>query len=61
VLTPSSGTTVESDLRTLVEGLKDPSSLEVRVRDEEAEVDVPGGHTVKLKREAGVWRIRDFD
>ena len=26
-----------------------------------AEVLVPGGHRVKLKREAGVWRIQDFD
>jgi hypothetical protein len=61
VLTLSSRGAMESDLRSLVEGLRDPSALDVRIRDDEAEVDVPGGHTVKLKREAGVWRIRDFD
>jgi hypothetical protein len=24
-------------------------------------VNGPGGHQVKLRREAGVWRVQDFD
>ena len=32
-----------------------------RVRGDEAEVQVPGGHWVRLKQEAGIWRVRDFD
>jgi len=52
---------LESDLRSLVEGLENPQSLEVKVSGESAVVTVPNGHQVKLKREAGVWKIQDFD
>ena len=61
LLSSESRSAAESDLRALVEGLEDPDSLEVRVHGDEADVQVPGGHSVKLKREAGVWRVRDFD
>ena len=46
---------------SLVEGLEQPETLDVKVSGDRAEVSVPGGHIVKLKREAGVWRIEDFD
>ncbi len=61
LLSSESRSAAESDLRALVEGLGDPDTLDIRVHGEEADVVVPGGHTVKLKREAGVWRVRDFD
>jgi hypothetical protein len=61
LLSSESRSAAESDLRALVEGLEDPETLEVRVQGDEAEVQVPGGHSVKLKREAGIWRVRDFD
>ncbi|HEX3597869.1 MAG TPA: hypothetical protein VHU80_22325 [Polyangiaceae bacterium] len=52
---------VEGDLRSLVTGLERPDALSVKVHGETAEVEIPGGHKVLLKREAGVWRIHDFD
>ncbi|HEX4335989.1 MAG TPA: hypothetical protein VH062_08760 [Polyangiaceae bacterium] len=52
---------VEGDLRSLVVGLERPDALSVKVHGETAEVEVPGGHKVLLKREAGLWRIHDFD
>ena len=33
---------------------------ELWVDDDEAEVELPSGHVVKLKREAGVWRVEDL-
>lgn len=61
VLSPATRSAVESDLRSLVEGLEQPEGLEVQVAGDSATVQIPGGHEVKLKREAGVWRVEDFD
>lgn len=61
VLTPATRSAIESDLRSLVEGLERPEGLEVHVTGDTATVQVPGGHEVKLKREAGVWHVDDFD
>jgi len=52
---------IESDMRSLVGGLDHPDSLEANVHGETAEVAIPGGHKVVLKREGGVWRVQDFD
>jgi hypothetical protein len=52
---------LEGDLKSLVEGLENPETLDVKVSGDNAVVDVPGGHQVKLQREGGVWRIQDFD
>jgi hypothetical protein len=52
---------IENDLRTLVEGLTAPETLPVQVGGDTAIVQVPGGHQVKLRREAGIWRVEDFD
>lgn len=52
---------LEGDMRALVEGLERPDTLDVKVHGESAEVSVPGGHRVLLKREDGVWRVHDFD
>lgn len=61
VLTARSRAAIEEDLRTLVEGLEAPDGLDVKVTGDTAVVTVPGGHLVRLKRDAGVWRIEDFD
>lgn len=61
VLTPQTRAAVERDLRSLVEGLERPETLQVEVQGDAATVAVPGGHVVKLKRDAGVWRVDDFD
>jgi hypothetical protein len=52
---------LEGDLKSLVEGLENPETLDVKVSGDNAVVDVPGGHQVKLRRESGVWQILDFD
>ncbi|HMJ10920.1 MAG TPA: hypothetical protein VK524_05910 [Polyangiaceae bacterium] len=61
VLSQDKRTALEGDLRSLVSGLEQPETLDIKVSGDTAEVRVPGGHSVKLKREAGVWRIDDFD
>jgi hypothetical protein len=61
VLSPSTRTAIEQDLRSLVLGLERPETLHVEVTGDAAAVTVPGGHSVKLKREGGVWRVDDFD
>jgi hypothetical protein len=60
-LTSEARSALENDVSSLVEGLGQPETLDVKISGDRAEVSVPGGHTVKLKREAGVWRIEDFD
>lgn len=61
VLTPSTRAAIEQDLRSLVTGLERPDTLHVEVTGDGAVVTIPGGHSVKLRREGGVWRIEDFD
>jgi hypothetical protein len=61
LLSSETRTALEGDVRSLVTGLERPDALSVKVHGETAEVEVPGGHKVLLKREAGVWRIHDFD
>lgn len=61
VLTPATRAAIEQDLRSLVSGLERPETLHVQIAGETAVVTVPGGHTVKLKRDGGVWRVDDFD
>lgn len=61
VLSPATRAAVENDMRSMVEGLNEPGALPVQVNGDAAVVLVPGGHQIKLKREAGIWRIEDFD
>lgn len=61
VLSPSTRSAIEGDLRSLVVGLEHPEGLEVQVAGDAASVQIPGGHEVKLRREAGVWHVEDFD
>ncbi len=61
VLSPATRAAIEQDLRSLVTGLEKPDTLQVQVTGDNAVVNVPGGHHVRLKREGGVWRVEDFD
>jgi hypothetical protein len=61
VLSPATRSAIEGDLRSLVIGLEHPEGLEVNVAGDAATVQIPGGHEVKLRREAGVWHVEDFD
>jgi hypothetical protein len=61
VLSPTTRAMIEEDLRSLVEGLEKPDTLQVQVNGDAAVVAVPGGHHVKLRREGGTWRVENFD
>lgn len=61
ILSPKARTAVENDLRSLESGLSDPSSLDVKVTGDRAEVEVPGGHAVTLERQGGTWRVDDLE
>lgn len=61
VLSPATRAAIEQDLRTLVTGLERPETLHVVVQGDAATVTISGGHTVRLKREGGVWHVDDFD
>jgi len=52
---------VESDVSSLVQGLEHPETLDIQIVGDTAEVELPTGHLIKLKREAGIWRVLDFD
>jgi hypothetical protein len=60
VLSGETRSTLDGDLNGLVRGLEHPDMLEPQISGDRAEVVVPGGHWVKLKREEGVWRVEDF-
>ena len=61
VLSTETKSSMENDVRGLLEGLEQPETLDVKMSGDSAEVTIPGGHSVKLKRESGVWRVEDFD
>ncbi|MBI4701085.1 MAG: hypothetical protein HY744_07995 [Deltaproteobacteria bacterium] len=60
-LSPRTGSALERDLRSLVDGLAEPAALDIEVVGDEASVELPGGHRVKLRREDGVWYVDDLD
>jgi hypothetical protein len=60
VLAAETRSALESDAAAIVRGLEDPETLEIEVEGDQAEVELPGGHVVKLKRESGVWRVEDL-
>jgi hypothetical protein len=61
LLAADSGAAIESDLGALVTALEHPETLDIQVNGDAAEVQVPSGHVVRLKREGGIWRVLDFD
>lgn len=60
VLSSDSQAALEQRLRSLVEALEQPEALDVQIAGDEATVAAPGGHKVVLRREAGVWKVHDF-
>lgn len=60
VLSPRTRAAMEEDLRSLVEGLEQPESLDIDVTGDKATVAIPGGHRVRLVRKDGVWHVDDF-
>ena len=61
LMSGDSRSALESDLGALVSGLSHPETLDIQVNGDAAEVQLPSGHRVMLKREAGIWRVLDFD
>ncbi len=61
VMTSSTRGTMENNVRALVSGLEEPETLDIQVEGDNAQVELPDGHTVKLKREEGQWKIDNFD
>ena len=61
VMSRETRSALEGDLKSLVLGLENPETLDVKVSGDNATVTVPGGHQVKLRHEGGVWRVQDFD
>jgi len=61
VLSPAMRAALDGELRSLVEGLREPDALPIEVSGDRATVIVPGGHKVKLRREDGVWHVDDLD
>jgi hypothetical protein len=61
VLSSETRSALDGDLDSLVDGLEDPQTLEVKISGDSAVVEVPEGHQVRLKREAGIWHIQDFN
>ncbi len=60
VLSKRTREALETDLRSLVEGLEQPEGLDVKVTGDVATVEVPGGHVVRLRKEDGAWHVEDF-
>jgi hypothetical protein len=61
VLTRDSARSLDGGLDDLVEALAESSSVEIDVEGRRATAQLPGGHTVKLEREDGIWRVKEFD
>jgi len=61
VLSPRTRAALERDLRSLVQGLREPDALRVDVVGDSATVELSGGHRVTLRREDGVWYVDDFN
>lgn len=61
VLSSETQGALENEVKSLVEGLENAETLEVKVEGDSATVEVPGGRRVRLKRESGVWRVDDLE
>lgn len=60
VLSVESRNAVETEVRSLAQGLENPATLDVRVQGDHADVDVGGGHRITLRREDGSWHVEDI-
>ncbi len=60
VLSEETRGALEHSVSAMVRGLEEPETLDVEVEGDAAEIALPGGHVVKLKRESGFWKVEDF-
>jgi hypothetical protein len=61
VLTRESAQSLDGGLEDVVEALAEPSTVPIDVEGRRATARLPGGHTVTLEREDGIWRVKEFD
>ncbi len=61
ILSGASATSLEEELTSIADGLEDIDRLDIRVDGAAADVIVPGGHRVRLRREGDVWKVEDFE
>lgn len=61
LMTADSRGALESDLGALVRGLEHAETLDIQTNGDAAEVVLPSGHRIQLRREAGIWHVLDFD
>lgn len=61
VLTRDSAGGFEDKLRSLVTALQNPEALEIHVEAGRAVIELPQGHRVELRKEDGLWKVRDFE
>jgi hypothetical protein len=61
VLTRESSQSLDAGLEGLVDALAEPATLQVDVEGRRATAQLPGGHSVTLEREDGIWRVKEFD
>jgi hypothetical protein len=61
VLTRDSAQSLDGGLEDLVGALAEPSTVQIAVEGRRATAQLPGGHTVTLEREDGIWRVKEFD
>lgn len=61
VLTRDSAQSLDGGLEDLVDALAEPATVQIDVEGRRATAQLPGGHTVTLEREDGIWRVKEFD
>jgi len=61
VLTRESAQSLDGGLEDVVEALAEPSTVAIEVEGRRATARLPGGHTVTLEREDGIWRVKEVD
>lgn len=61
VLTRQSAESLDGGLEDLIEALAEPSTAQIEVEGRRATARLPGGHSVTLEREDGIWRVKEFD
>lgn len=61
VLTKESAQSLDGGLEDVVEALAEPSTVAIDIEGRRATARLPGGHTVTLEREDGIWRVKEFD
>jgi hypothetical protein len=61
LLARSTRAEVEAELERLIDATARPEALDVRIEGDDALVTLPGGGLVRLRREAGEWRVLDVE